>query len=179
MMPRLAIGKLYQRSILKIRGFTLLELLVVMLIIGIVTSSLSLSNTDRSQQSMLHEEAIQLIHTFELLDEESELRFMPLAWISDHKGWKIIEKDADGWRVSSLIKPHLWENTAGKMQISIEGNQPVVLEDFKFINMTDANYRLILFNRHTRDQIFQLKLQFNHHQKSIARSIEGRYVLLE
>lgn len=77
-------------------GFTLLELLVVMVIAGIVVSLVAVNATpnDRGQ---VFDDAQRIARLFELAQEEAQLRARPLAWEGDARGWRFLEPTPTGW----------------------------------------------------------------------------------
>ena len=173
MMPILEVGKTQKR----IHGFTLLELLIVLVIVGILSSGIALS-LGESEQNILHDEAVMLIRTFEMLDEESELRFAPLIWVGQTQGWKVFEKHDNAWHIASAIPPRVWpKNIQVHLQQAQHANQWAdALKHDPAINATATQ---LVFTRRLRDQRFTLILHLGHAHQIITRSAEGRYALSE
>jgi general secretion pathway protein H len=97
-MPLSSLQAFPAKSIASVeRGFTLLELLAVILIIGIVISFASLSigqNTSR----IVQDEAERLHGLIQLAGEESVLQARELALEFDRDRYQFLELGADGWQ---------------------------------------------------------------------------------
>ncbi|MBN3818736.1 prepilin-type N-terminal cleavage/methylation domain-containing protein, partial [Paraburkholderia sp. Se-20369] len=70
----------FHRNALRARGFTLLEMLVVLVIAGLLVSLASLSLT-RNPRTDLREEAQRLALLFETAGDEAQVRARPIAWL--------------------------------------------------------------------------------------------------
>lgn len=69
------------------RGYSLLEVLVVLVIIGIVTGAASLGIRAADDTRKLHVDARRLAHFFSLAQAEARKRGMPVVWQYDHHGY--------------------------------------------------------------------------------------------
>lgn len=71
------------------RGFTLLELLVVIVILGIVAGMVSLSVAPGEQRRMTHE-VDRLAALFRLAHDESRISGQPITWRADTDGYQFV-----------------------------------------------------------------------------------------
>jgi len=77
-------------------GFTLLEMLVVLVIGGIIAGAASMSLT-RNPRTDLHEEGQRLALLFESASDEAQVRGHPLAWQANTQGYQFLERNAQTW----------------------------------------------------------------------------------
>ncbi len=78
------------------RGFTLLELLVVMVIAGIVISLVAV-NASPNERGRVLDDGQRIARLFELAQEEAQLGARPLAWEGSAEGWRFLESTPGGW----------------------------------------------------------------------------------
>ena len=71
------------------KGFTLLELLVVLVILGIVASMVSLSVAPDEHRRMTHE-VDRLAALFRLAHDESRITGQPITWSADTDGYQFV-----------------------------------------------------------------------------------------
>ena len=79
------------------RGYTLVELLVVLVVIGIMLGLVSLSIAP-DPQAKLKRDAERVETLFALAAEEAQLSSHPIAWRGDDKGYAFYRRERDGWR---------------------------------------------------------------------------------
>lgn len=79
-------------------GFTLLELLVVLVLIGIIISFAVLSIGDGGRQERLKQEAQRLSSLFTLAGEEAVLRSLELGVVVQGQGYAFVAYDGEGWQ---------------------------------------------------------------------------------
>jgi general secretion pathway protein H len=113
------------RSVARARagGFTLLEMLVVLLIAGILISLASLS-LSRNPRTDLNEEAQRLALLFESAGDEAQVRSRPIAWQPVEGGFRFDVRTEDGWRPlrDDLLGPRRWEGGVTGVAISYPGS---------------------------------------------------------
>jgi general secretion pathway protein H len=80
-------------------GFSLLELLVVLVILAIAAGAVSMSVAPRESR-LVAEESERLAALFRLAQDEARVRGRPVAWIADEHGYRFLvggqEPDAPG-----------------------------------------------------------------------------------
>lgn len=104
-------------------GFTLLEMLVVLVIAGLLVSLASLSMT-RNPRTDLNEEAQRLALLFESAGDEAQVRARPIAWQPLDGGFRFDLRTEDGWRPlrDDLLGPRRWEGGVTGVAISYPGS---------------------------------------------------------
>ncbi|MDR5855919.1 GspH/FimT family pseudopilin [Caballeronia sp. LZ062] len=100
-------------------GFTLLEMLVVLVIAGLLVSLASLQLT-RNPRTDLNEEAQRLALLFESAGDEAQVRARPIAWQPVEGGFRFDIRTEDGWRPlrDDLLRARRWEG--GVTSVSIQ-----------------------------------------------------------
>jgi general secretion pathway protein H len=91
-------------------GFTLLEMLVVLVIAGLLVSLASVKLT-RNPRTDLNEEAQRLALLFESAGDEAQVRARPIAWLPIDGGFRFDVRTEDGWRPlrDDLLRQRRWE----------------------------------------------------------------------
>src|SRR6478752_8291482 len=104
-------------------GFTLLEMLVVLVIAGLLVSLASLQLT-RNPRTDLNEEAQRLALLFESAGDEAQVRARPIAWQPFDGGFRFDLRTEDGWRPlrDDLLKPRQWEGGVTGVTIDYPGS---------------------------------------------------------
>jgi general secretion pathway protein H len=80
------------------RGFTLLEIMVVVLIIGIIVTFAALSLGNRALDSQLEDEAERLHQLFAVATEDAEVQGLELGWRYRPDGYEFLVLNQDGWQ---------------------------------------------------------------------------------
>lgn len=75
-----------------VRGFTLLELLVVIVILGIAAGMVSLSAVP-SEERLLATETDRLAALLRLAQNEAKVSGRPLTWVADTEGYRFVSSD--------------------------------------------------------------------------------------
>jgi general secretion pathway protein H len=107
----------------RLRGFTLLELLVVVLIIGLLTSMAMLGLQSQSPRERVEEEAQRLLARMELAREEAVLRAQSLGVrFEDDDTYRFLALREERWRRHSdrLFQPHALPEGM-HLEINIDG----------------------------------------------------------
>ena len=105
------------------RGFTLLEMLVVLVIAGLLVSLASLSLT-RNPRTDLREEAQRIALLFETAGDEAQVRARPIAWQPTAHGFRFDVSSPDGWRTlrDDLLRPRDWDGGVTGAEIDYPGS---------------------------------------------------------
>jgi general secretion pathway protein H len=110
-------------------GFTLLELLVVLVLIAVVTSVISISATPDPRQSLM-EQAQRLGLLLSLASDEARIRQQPISWEADLNGYRFVS-EAGGERLllsdDDLLHERTWQRPLTRLAILREGQVPQAL----------------------------------------------------
>jgi len=105
------------------RGFTLLEILVVIVLIGVLTTLISLSTAPDPRRSMA-EEAQRLGMLLTLASEESRVRQQPISWEGDLHGYRFVS-EAGGERQlmndDDMLHERTWQRPLTLLSITQDG----------------------------------------------------------
>lgn len=143
-------------------GFTLLEMLVVLVIAGILVSMATLTMT-RNPRTDLNEQAQRLALLFESAGDEAQVRSQPIAWVPVAGGYRFEVRTADGWRVlrDDLLAPRRWDTEVTGVAIHYPGS--------------DETASRIVFGLESIDTPVQVTLYSAIGQVSIAGNGNGRF----
>ena len=136
---------------MKQQGFTLIELMVVLVIIGIASAAISLT-IKPDPLHLLRKDAERLSQLLQVAQAEARADGRPITWRADAKGFGFNRRSEDGlgietFKGDSQLRPRPWENTP--MQVSIEPGRVLVL-DAEWISppvrvvLSDGQHRLSL-----------------------------------
>jgi len=106
------------------RGFTLLEMMVVLVIAGLLVSLASVSLT-RNPRTDLQEQAQRLALLFESASDEAQVRSRPIAWQPVTGGYRFDVRTDDGWRPllrDDLLRQRGWEGGVTDVTIDYPGS---------------------------------------------------------
>jgi len=145
-------------------GFTLLEMLVVLLIAGIIISLASLTLT-RNPRTDLNEEAQRLALLFESAGDEAQVRARPIAWQPQAGGFRFDIRTEDGWRPlrDDLLGPRQWEGGVTSVAITYPGGDD------------DTNANRLIFGTEAVDVPVQVTLFSPAGRATIVGTGTGRY----
>lgn len=89
--------KFSRRSSARLRGFTLLELLVVLVIVGITLGAVVL-NANPGQRQLLYNEAQRIALLMQLARDEAIVRNQAIAFESDNSRYRFLIRQGNEWR---------------------------------------------------------------------------------
>ncbi|WP_273820783.1 MULTISPECIES: GspH/FimT family pseudopilin [Pseudomonas] len=131
------------------QGFTLIELMVVLIIVGIATAAVSISIKPDPRQ-LLHKDATRLVQLLQIAEAEAQADGRPITWEPGAKGFRFSRPNEQGlgfddFSADPQLHPRLWESASIKVRVT--PRQPVVLNAEWFnppwrLELSDGRYRL-------------------------------------
>ncbi|MCS7101376.1 MAG: prepilin-type N-terminal cleavage/methylation domain-containing protein [Burkholderiaceae bacterium] len=110
------------------RGFTLLELLVVMVLAGILLSIVTISVSPDPRQSLARE-ARRVGELFALAADEARIRQQPIVWEADTRGYRFVAEVGGERQLltgDDLLRERQWERPLTRLAVIEPGaRQPV------------------------------------------------------
>lgn len=104
------------RSASLVRGFTLLELLVVIVILGVAAGMVSLSVAP-SEERLLTMEMDRLAALFRLAQNEARVSGRPLVWEADGQGYRFLTGNAPrAENPDDPLRPRDWPFTVERIE---------------------------------------------------------------
>ncbi|PLQ01037.1 prepilin-type N-terminal cleavage/methylation domain-containing protein [Cupriavidus pauculus] len=149
----------------RLHGFTLLELLVVMVIAGIVISLVAVNATPNDRGRVL-DDGQRIARLFELAQEDAQLGARPLAWEGDATGWRFLESTPQGWvpMRTDVFAPGHW-------RIPLDG--AVIVQGGRQLGTGPVR---LIFGRELIDEPQRLVLTRGDIRVDVAGDGSGRYV---
>ena len=81
----------------RLHGFTLIEILVVVFIIGVILGFATLSLSGRALDDRAQEEARRLVEVLRLARDEAAMTGFELGWRQTEKGYEFLALSDEGW----------------------------------------------------------------------------------
>lgn len=103
------------------QGFTLIELMVVLVIVGIMSAAISLSIKPAPAQ-LLRKDAQRLVQVLQIAQAEARADGRPIRWLADSKGFRFSRPHASGSGVEYFsedpqLRPQKWASASLKVRI--------------------------------------------------------------
>lgn len=105
------------------RGFTLLELLVVMVLAGILLSIVTISVTPDPRQSLARE-ASRIGQLLALAADEARIRQQPIVWEADVHGYRFVTESGGERQLlagDDLLRERSWERPLTRLAVVERG----------------------------------------------------------
>lgn len=135
----------------KHKGFTLIELMVVLVIVGIASAAISLSIKPDPLQ-LLRKDAQRLAQLLEVAQSEARADGRPITWLADAKGYRFSRaldsgEGRDTFSTDELLRPRAWQTPA--LQVQLEPRRRLVLDaewlgEPVLISLSDGTHKIAL-----------------------------------
>jgi general secretion pathway protein H len=156
------------------RGYTLVELLVVLVVIGIMLGLVTLSIAP-DPQARLRRDAERLETLFALAAEEAQLSSHPIAWRGDDKGYAFFRREKNGWSAmqgDAQFRARTWDS--GAMRLTLAASD-VSRWDTRSSHPSDDEGTSLAFPRDGLQPAFALTLEADGKTVVLKSDGVGRY----
>lgn len=136
-------------------GFTLIELMVVIVIVGIASAALSLSMRSDPAQ-LLREDAARLQLVLAAAQSEAQIMGRPILWQADEQGYRFVHWQSGKVIKDDLLKPREWR--AAPVTVHLSPMDRLIfnaewIEDPMRIQLSDGTHHLLV-ERNAAGRIF-------------------------
>jgi general secretion pathway protein H len=148
------------------RGFTLLELLVVLVIVGLTMGFVTV-NMMQGERQALQNDAQRVALLLQLARDEAIVRNRPIAFEADSERYRFLVRDGSSWTALSqeeLLREREFNRTPVTLSIS-----PA--------NVAESNPLRIVFGREPVDKAFVLTLATGESSVAIRADGIGHFVI--
>lgn len=124
---RARLARHHVRAPQRAAGFTLLEMLVVMLIVGLLVAVVTLAPTT-NRRTDLAEEAQHLASLLESAGDEAQVRSTPIAWQPVNGGYRFYQRAENGaWQpmTDDLFRAHRWSASVTGVSMRYTGGASI------------------------------------------------------
>jgi general secretion pathway protein H len=104
-------------------GFTLIELMIVIVIIGVLATAVALNFTGESRQSLLNKETERLQQRIQLASELAMMKQLELGLFIDEEGYRFMLFEQDKWQIvlqPATLAEHKFAKGMG-FELELEG----------------------------------------------------------
>ncbi|WP_069787621.1 type II secretion system minor pseudopilin GspH [Pseudomonas salomonii] len=131
------------------RGFTLMELMVVLVIIGIASAAISLSIKPDPLQ-LLRKDANQVAQRLQIAQAEARADGRPITWQADNKGFHFSRRNESGHGWDHFVndpqlRPRAWETPSMSVRVTPRQRAVVNAEWFASplqLRLSDGQHQL-------------------------------------
>jgi general secretion pathway protein H len=135
------------------RGFTLIELMVVLVIIGIASAAVSLS-IQPDPTHLMREDAQHLAQVLEAAQSEVHLDGRPIYLRADSEGYRFFRSGGETFANDPLLRPRQWQTQP--LQVRVEPTKDLLI-DAEWIG-----------------EPMSILLSDGQHQVQLSRSVSGK-----
>ncbi len=109
---------------MKPRGFTLLEMLIVIVLAGILLSIVTISVAPDERQALARE-AQRIGQLMAIAADEARIRQQPIVWEADLRGYRFVTEEAGERRLltgDDLLRERTWERELTRLAVIDRGS---------------------------------------------------------
>ena len=142
-------------------GYTLVELLVVLVVLGVMLGLVSLSIVP-DPRAKLQRDAERLEQLFALAAEEAQLTSRPIAWRGDENGYAFYRRERDQWIAfdgDAQFKARRWDLTPLRLTLAASDVSRWSTQRGSGIGSPDDGSTGLAFPRDGSQVAFDLKLE--------------------